>query len=228
MGATSYYEARIPDYMAEHPTLEAAAAHPTVQGWESAPDKEVVDRWWAAAHASARRLLTQDRPFIWVPWADYVAQWHQFGMDRSAPHGRLPSGPLHVDWHGLVDLQRRLLTPYVQRAAAHVVVVEQRGGAHVIEPSAPEENVGPILVEQRRVWRSLLAPIYLQLFEGLRRVSEGESGATWCRECDEPFLTLDARRSSFCNDRHRFRFAQRERRRRLGARPIDFPVTSRR
>jgi hypothetical protein len=66
-----------------------------------------------------------------------------------------------------------------------------------------------------RHWRSLLAPVYLQLFEAVRRVSEGKSGAALCRECGQPFLTLDARRTSFCNDRERFRFSQRSRRERL-------------
>ena len=72
-------------------------------------------------------------------------------------------------------------------------------------------------VHERRWWSSLLAPVYLQLLEGLRRVTEGQRGAGLCRECGQPFLTLDARRSSFCTDRERFRFSQRERRKRLGA-----------
>jgi hypothetical protein len=170
--------------------------------------------------------VDEDVPFIWIPYTDWAGHWHQFEMDGATPHGRLPSGPLHVDWHGLVDLQRRLITPYVQRAAVHDVVVGQRGSADAAssDESAPEANLGPVRVEQRRVWRSLLAPVYLQLLEGLRRVSDGQSGATWCRECGQPFLTLDARRSSFCNDRERFRFAQRERRRRLGGQVIEFPL----
>jgi hypothetical protein len=57
----------------------------------------------------------------------------------------------------------------------------------------------------------------LQLLEGLRRVAQGQCGAGLCRECGQPFLNLDARRSSFCVDRERFRFSQRERRKRLGA-----------
>jgi hypothetical protein len=77
----------------------------------------------------------------------------------------------------------------------------------------------PIQVVERRRWGSILAPIYLQLLEALRRVSEGQSGAGSCRECGEPFLTLDARRSSFCTDRHRLRFAQRARRQRLAEAP---------
>jgi hypothetical protein len=73
----------------------------------------------------------------------------------------------------------------------------------------------PLVVHERRWWGPLLGPVYLQLLEGLRRVTEGQRGAGLCRECGQPFLTLDARRSSFCTDRERFRFSQRERRRRL-------------
>ena len=61
----------------------------------------------------------------------------------------------------------------------------------------------PLVVHERRWWRSLLAPVYLQLLEGLRRVTEGQRGAALCRECGQPFLTLDARRLSFCTDRER-------------------------
>jgi len=228
LGATTHYEARILNDMQKYPTFEAAAAADSeVPDWSK--EKEIVERWWPAAHASAQRLIAGGYPIIWMPWADYIGPWQHFEMDRNAPHGRLPSGSLHVDWHGLVDLQRRLLTSYVQRAAAHAVVLEQRGWGdpQSADASEPETNVGPVRVQQRRTWRSLLAPVYLQLFEGLRRVSEDHSGATWCRECHEPFLTLDARRSSFCNDRHRFRYAQRERRRRLAARPIGFTVAPR-
>ena len=76
----------------------------------------------------------------------------------------------------------------------------------------------PLVVHERRWWNSLLAPVYLQLLEVLRRVTEGQRGAGMCRECGQPFLTLDARRSSFWRDRERFRFSQRERRKRLSVR----------
>jgi hypothetical protein len=67
----------------------------------------------------------------------------------------------------------------------------------------------PRVVHEHRWWSSLLAPVYLQVLEGLRRVTEGQRGAGLCRECGQPFLTLAARRSSFCTDRGRFRFSQR-------------------
>lgn len=80
-----------------------------------------------------------------------------------------------------------------------------------------ERGLGPLMVHERRWWDSLLAPIYVQLLEGLIRVTEGQRGAAFCRECGQPFLTLDARRSSFCTDRERYRHGQRERRKRLAA-----------
>jgi hypothetical protein len=212
--------------MAFYPSWEEAPADRRFQGPEERANREVREKWWPRAHASAQRMLDEGTPFVWIPHADWVGHWHQFDMDKTAPHGRLPTGPLYVDWHGLLDLQRRLVTPYVQRAAAHDVVIGQRGSEDP-EPAAsrmPGGNVGPVRVEQRRLWGSLLAPVYLQLLEGIRRVSDGQNGATLCRECHQPFLTLDARRSSFCNDRERFRFAQRERRRRIGAKVIDFPL----
>ncbi len=60
-------------------------------------------------------------------------------------------------------------------------------------------------------------PVYLQLLEGLRKVTEGQRGAAHCRECGQPILTLLARRSSFCTERERFRFSQRDRQKRLSA-----------
>ena len=80
-------------------------------------------------------------------------------------------------------------------------------------------SLGALEVRERRRWSSLLAPVYLQLLEGLRRVTEGQRGAGFCKECGQPFLTLDARRSVFCTDPERLRYGQRERRRRLGAAP---------
>lgn len=72
-----------------------------------------------------------------------------------------------------------------------------------------------LVPREERVWQSILAPIYLQLFEALRRITEGEPGAATCRECGRPFLVLDARRRFFCNDRERYRHAQRGRRKRM-------------
>jgi hypothetical protein len=211
LGGATEFESSITVWMRDHPRWEDAPPEERHHHPDPAVQRRVREEWWPAAHAAWLRVAREAVPILWVPWADWVEQWHRFDWVTEPPYRRLPSGPLYADWHGLVDLQRRLLAPYVQRAGANVVVLAQSD-----EGGLEDEDglVGPIDVEERRVWTSVLAPIYLQLLEGLRRVSEGHSGAAWCKECGQPFLTLDARRSSFCNDRERFRYAQRERRRR--------------
>jgi hypothetical protein len=77
---------------------------------------------------------------------------------------------------------------------------------------------GTLTVREVRRWTSVLAPVYLQLLEGLLRVTEGHRGAGICRECGQPFLTLDARRSTFCTNRERLRHSQRSHRRRIAER----------
>lgn len=116
---------------------------------------------------------------------------------------------LGTSWDEALELLRLTIEPRVQRALeSHFTteLVRRRIGSR--ERSVLE----PLDV---RTWRSVLHPIYLQILEALRLVTEGEAGATICRECGRPFLVLDARRRLFCNDRERYRYAQRERRRRL-------------
>jgi hypothetical protein len=112
--------------------------------------------------------------------------------------------PLSLDWRGLVELERRLLEPWVQQAARYEVGL-------VYTPEGPLDTL------RIQVWTSVLAPIYLQLFEGLRLATERHLGAAFCRECGLPFLTLDARRAVFCTERERNRYAQRLMRRRQAA-----------
>lgn len=50
------------------------------------------------------------------------------------------------------------------------------------------------MIRERRTWDSLLAPVYVQLLDGLRRITEGQRGAAFCKECGNPFLVLDAGR----------------------------------
>lgn len=115
---------------------------------------------------------------------------------------------LGTTWWETVQLARLVVEPYVQRAVERLFTTE-------LAPPTTDDGAPQILVpDEERVWQSILSPIYLQLFESLRRITEGEPGAAICRECDRPFLVLDARRF-FCNDRERFRHAQRARRRRL-------------
>lgn len=119
-------------------------------------------------------------------------------------------------WASMLELERLLMEPYVRHA------VERR--FHIdIEP-APDDGHPTLVPREERTWISILAPIYLQLFEALRRISEDDPGAAICRECGQPFLMLDARRRYFCNKREGFRHAKREQRKRLAvtsSRPFD-------
>lgn len=162
----------------------------------------------------AERLLraTEGWPVVSVGDRGWWTSWDR--RDEAAGDG-LPDLPsdkakvLGTSRELTVALERLLIAPYVARA------VERRFDI-ALEPQEVDGRTRQVLVpREERVWRSILAPIYLQLFEALRRISEGEPGAAVCRECGRPFLVLDARRRFFCNARERFRNAQRERRRRL-------------
>jgi hypothetical protein len=143
--------------------------------------------------------------------------WRPHWVARGSAAMGLPGAPedkarvLGTTWPLTVALERLLLAPYVERAVERRFTVTSE--VQEIEGEAREV----LVPRDERAWRSVLAPIYLQLFEALRRITEGEPGAAVCRECGRPFLVLDARRRFFCNERERTRFAQRERRRRLRA-----------
>lgn len=79
---------------------------------------------------------------------------------------------------------------------------------------APPHSFGPSV---RLEWRSVIAPIYLQLYEALRRVSEGRPGARTCAECGQVFLVLDGRREKFCTNAEFARNRQRRYRERRRA-----------
>jgi hypothetical protein len=153
-----------------------------------------------------------------MPWYD---SWER---DDVGPVGPLPSSPeekarvLGTTWELAVALERHLIAPYVSRAI-------ERRFTMTFESQEVDGSTRSVLVpREERVWQSILAPIYLQLFEALRRITEGEPGAAICHECGRPFLVLDARRRFFCNERERFRHAKREQRKRLAvysARPFD-------
>jgi hypothetical protein len=139
-------------------------------------------------------------------WTRY---WGGYGLpvpDDDGGHARLDT-----DHDGLLELQRRLIEPYLRSALPTEVRVEPLAPGLRAEGGTRGQDGQALVVRETRIWGSILAPIYLQLLEGLRRVSEGKRGATWCRECGQPFLTLDARRSTFCTDRERVRYAQRGR-----------------
>jgi hypothetical protein len=204
------------------PPLPGWAPH---EGWDPAwaqpalrdPAGGVL--WLGGSSSAAMRTAPDGVPVLWVPTSGWRDVWDDYD-DGSLPSGRWSTGRLSADWWGLVELERRLLEPYVLRAAEFQVEVRRAGFERALSregESMTDLFPAPLVVHERRWWSSLLAPVYLQLLEGLRRVTEGQRGAGLCRECGQPFLTLDARRSSFCTDRERFRFSQRERRKRLSA-----------
>ena len=134
-------------------------------------------------------------PSLWVPRSTWFAEWDTY--QQAAREGRFPR-PLTSDWDGLVELARRLLDPWVRRAALAETCLGYKA-----------RGAGPIELGQQLSWTSILGPVYLQLAEGLRRATEGRPGAIYCRECGQPFLSLDARRFGFCTDRERGRHTQR-------------------
>lgn len=223
LGAASTFAARITPQMQQYASFDDLPKPRSLDEYtlDGLTPREFTTKWWPRAHAAWERITTENIPVLWVPSAVFNDLWEDYDLNASEPDGRMSRGRLSADWHGLVELERRMLGPYIRKAAMHEVYVGRRV---TINPSADGEALtynwdGPIEVNEHRWWRSLLAPLYLQLLEALRRISEGHSGAALCRECGRPFLTLDARRSSFCNDRERFRFTQRERRRRLAMPP---------
>ena len=105
---------------------------------------------------------------------------------------------------------------YRNRVGEYVVVAMERTVGLETKREETDHGARDVLKPwEWRVWRSVLAPISLQLLESLRRITEGEVGALVCQECGQPFLVLDARRRAFCNERHRHRHNERNRRRRL-------------
>jgi hypothetical protein len=95
-------------------------------------------------------------------------------------------------WDATVRVAAVRFNRYVENALRPSVVLGQVGDL----PLAPR-------IEFR--WTSILAPIYLQLYESLRRITEDKPGAALCRECPLPFLQLDGRRTTYCNAAERNR-----------------------
>lgn len=164
-----------------------------------------------ADEAERLRAATDGWPVVEV--GEFL--WHDsWEGEAASPDGPLPSDPaekarvLGTTWDLTIALERLLILPYVARA------VERRFTA-VFERSEGSDARSVLMPREERVWQSILAPIHLQLFEALRRITEGEPGAAICRECGQPFLVLDARRRFFCNVREQFRHSKREQRRRI-------------
>jgi hypothetical protein len=156
-------------------------------------------------------------PYISVSQTSFIRAYSQWSIADAFSVGADLAHDLTAGWWGLAELERRLIAPNAIWASERQVDIGW-------VPDAQDDARGPLAVRERHQWSSVLAPIYLQLLEGLRRVTEGKRGAALCRECGQPFLTLDARRSYFCTDRERLRHAQRERRKRVAARGQGSPA----
>jgi hypothetical protein len=134
------------------------------------------------------------------------------------PPASLGYGAVTTRAYYAFDSALNQVRPGVERALAPIVLLE--GATMQDGPSAfgvtPAFSIGPVI---RREWSSILAPIDLQLYEALRRVSELKPAARLCRECGQSFLVLDGRRIAFCTDLERARFNQRAYRARRG-RPL--------
>lgn len=230
LGGSSNFEMRITPLMQHYARFEDVVKGGSISEYNLAgvTRRQFTEQWWPTAHATWQRITAEGIPVLWVPLASwYQDDWVDYDTEVGPPSGRSSVGRLSADWWGLVELERRLLAPYVRRAAEYQVEIGRAGLERDLTregESLGHRFPGPLVVHERRWWSSLLAPVYLQLLEGLRRVTEGQRGAALCRECGQPFLTLDARRSSFCTDRERFRFSQRERRKRLGATANDTEI----
>jgi len=172
-----------------HPPLDIGRSHATIAG----PDGPAADpAWWAEDDAS-----------------EQTSRAHHRKRTRLRLLAGLGDGP-----GSLMELQRRLISPYLFGVADYHL---RLGWTEADAEPTDMAQRGPLVVQYTRSWATLLTPVYVQILEGLRRISESERGGAFCRECGRPFLVLDARRAYFCNDRERYRNAARLRRQRLGA-----------
>ena len=101
--------------------------------------------------------IPPELPRLPVPEDAWYRTWVGYDLpvfDPGERERRLPT-----DQDGLLELQRRLIEPYLASAVATDVRLERDGDG--------------LVVRETRIWGSILVPIHLQLLEGLRRVSEG-------------------------------------------------------
>jgi hypothetical protein len=167
---------------------------------------EARERYGDPAFQRALRPEVARRPRVYVRASAWYGWWAPEPIGNEMVKLRPELADAGATWESMLDVERMLIEPYVARA------VERRFRIRL----EPRDDGRPVLVpREERIWLSILAPVYLQLFEALRRVSEGEPGAATCHECGRPFVVLDARRRFFCNERERYRHAKRQQRRRL-------------
>lgn len=217
LGGRDDQERRITAEMAAYPRFEdrPGASREAAGQWNLGPIgvAEFLEVWWPRAHAAWEHITSEDVKVVPVPPGAWDHAWAAYDQVWGATVPGSSSLPIiGHDRAGLLEVARRLLEPYVRRTTVTDLAL---GSLQVGDGPA----AAPFEVIEERVWRSALLPIHLQVLEAYRRVTEGAPGAVRCRECDQPILALDPRRIAFCNDRERFRFSQRERRKRLATPP---------
>ena len=82
--------------------------------------------WLAGSSNVEMGTAPEGVPVLWVPTIGWYDVWDDYD-DGSLPSGRWSTGRLSADWWGLVELERRLLEPYVLRAAEFQVEVRRAG-----------------------------------------------------------------------------------------------------
>jgi len=138
------------------------------------------EEWWRQARSAYEKIIAEGVAMLWVPASDWDYEWSEYDIELGWPSGRSPTGRLSSDWWGLVELERRLLAAYVRRAAEYQIEIRRAGYERDLTregESFADHFPAPLIVHERRWWGSLLAPVYLQLLDGLRRVTEGQRGA---------------------------------------------------
>ena len=152
-------------------------------------------------------------PDAWVPPSARLAPHERDYLDRRRSAASRPDAPKVLPWERWVDLLTTVMRPYIQAAIRSEWLLGPKEefvqvGRRADNAPRSWHPLDPAFLTSR--WDSILCPIYLQLYEALRRLSEGKRAVRFCHECGEPFLMLDGRRQRFCSDPHRNRYNQRD------------------
>jgi hypothetical protein len=160
-------------------------------------------------------------------WEDAV-RWQAFVLNPYVERALQPE--VQTGWRPPPTDDAAASRSLRERIAAQVAALREGRPLPYSPPSGSEDEVDDIDLGDRVVhfrhprrpatplplrpevvyrWRSVLAPIYLQLYEALQRISERKMGAVLCRECGRPTLVLDGRKTSFCTPTEANRHKQR-------------------
>ncbi|MHB8892844.1 MAG: hypothetical protein ACYC65_12455 [Candidatus Limnocylindrales bacterium] len=200
------------------------------------PDLNWFDGYPVVEHGTGRTLLYRDdlrsieteqflvRQYMTIveritltlpPPAGSGAEWDDEGLEEIHPGPGVPDDDPMAAVR--FDLTMDAISEYIMRAMQPEIDLlgSRPPSGRPLFPGARDVAVVPSI---RYEWRSIIAPIYLQLYEALRRLSEGRPGARTCAECDQIFLVLDGRRERFCTNAEFARNRQRRYRERQAVR----------